>query len=268
MYRRLFRKLYILPFILLLYSCQTYKNSRMFETDVEYINDSIQAILDQPDHTLKLAPNDYISLAVYTANGEKLIDPDNQLSKVTSPDQKITTGPGVVKYAIRSNGYASLPMVGDIYLKGYTLKQADSVLTIAYNKFYNDSYVITKMLNKRVLVFGPAGGKVITIENDNMTIIEAIAIYNSTFATTGVYSKMNKIRVIRGDLKNPHVQIVNLRTIEGMRAASLALLPGDIVYMEPQRKIFSEAMQDFLPLLTTFTSIITLAILLGVVKTN
>jgi polysaccharide export outer membrane protein len=262
-----FRKLYILPIILLLYSCQTYKNSRMFETDVEYINDSIQALLDQPDHTMKIAPNDYISVMVYTANGEKLIDPDNQLSKITSPDIRTTQGTGIAKYLIRTSGFASLPMVGDIYLKGFTARQADSVLTKAYGKYYVDCFVTTKLINKRIIVFGPNGGKVLTIENDNMSIIEAIALYTSTSSVSGnSYSKMNKIRVIRGDLKNPHVQIVNLRTIEGMRQASLALLPGDIIYMEPQRKVFSEAMNDFMPLLSVFTSLITLAVLLGALK--
>lgn len=261
------QKLYILPFLLLLYSCQTYKSSRMFETKTEITNDSIQALLDQPDHTLKIATNDYISIMVYTANGEKLVDPDNQLSKVTAPETRIAQGPTVVKYLVRADGFAHLPMVGDVYLRGYTCRQSDSVLTQSFAKYYKDCYVITKLLNKRVIVFGPLGGKVVPIENDNMTIIEAIALYTGAGGSQS-YSKMNKVRVIRGDLNNPHVQIVDLQTIEGMRQASLTLLPGDIIYMEPQRKVLSEAMSDFLPLLSTFTSLITLAVLLGVVKVN
>jgi len=242
----------------------------MFETDVEYINDSIQAILDQPDHTMKIADNDYISVMVYTAKGEKLIDPDNQLSKVTSPDMKASQGANVTKYQVKIDGKATLPMIGEVYLRGYTCKQADSLLTIAYSKYYIDSYVLTKMLNKRVIVFGPMGGKVINIDNDNISIIEAIALYNSTGSAGGSnsYSKMNKVRVIRGDLKNPHVQIIDLQTIVGMKQASLALLPGDIIYMEPQRKVLTEAMNDFIPLLTTVTTLLTLAILLGIVKIN
>jgi len=63
--------------------------------------------------------------------------------------------------------------------------------------------------------------------------------------------------LIRGDLQNPSVQIIDLSTIEGMRKAALNVEPGDIVYVEPIRRVFLEALADYLPVFGAVTSVLT-----------
>jgi polysaccharide export outer membrane protein len=254
------KKLYIITFfayLLIASSCgRMYKQNRMFETDVEYLNDSIQKILDDANKNYVLQPNDYISIALYSNQGERLVDPDFELSKnmvgvimTTNKDQR---------YLVRGNGFVLLPMVGDINVQGLTLFQCDSTLSAAYSKYYVGAFVITKMLNKRFVILGPSGAKVIPLDNQNISLIEAIALYGGILND----GKAHNIRVIRGDLKNPHVQVVNLQTIDGMRAASLDVLPGDIIYIEPVRKIFTESLTDVYPLISALSSIITLSVLI------
>ena len=72
---------------------------------------------------------------------------------------------------IRENGLVKLPLVGDVYLKDYTLHQADSMLEIAFNKFYEKSFVTTKFANKRVTVLGTIT-QVVPLANEKMTVIE------------------------------------------------------------------------------------------------
>ena len=50
--------------------------------------------------------------------------------------------------------YDELCVGDEVFLKDYTLHQADSVLEIAFNQYYEKSFVTTKFSNKRVIRIG------------------------------------------------------------------------------------------------------------------
>ena len=156
-----------------------------------------------------------------------------------------------------------LPMVQEVKLAGYTLLEADSILQLEYEKFYHDSYVITQVTNNRVFVLGAIGGAdggtVVPLLNDNMNLIEVLAQVGGVPQT----GKAHNIRLIRGDLSNPSVQLIDLTTIEGMRRASLQIEPNDIVYVEPIRRVFFEAFRDVAPIIGTLSSLATLFVILS-----
>ena len=71
--------------------------------------------------------------------------------------------------------------------------------------------------------------------------------------------RADNIRLIRGDLKNPQVQIIDLTTIDGMRRANLQVEPNDIVYVEPIRRPFYERLQEVTPLFSLIGSLAALS---------
>ncbi|MFN6943721.1 MAG: polysaccharide biosynthesis/export family protein [Cytophagaceae bacterium] len=233
-------------------SCRVHH--RMFATQHEYFVDSIRQDVSS-DQNYIIQCNDYLTIQVFTNKGERIVDPTSEL--YTNTPNQTRDNSNQIAYLVRPNGYAKCPMVGDIYLKGYTLYQADSILEIEYEKFYRDVFVSTKLVNKRVVVLGPLGGKIIPLENENLNLIEVIALYGGVTENGRAYN----IRVIRGPLDNPDVQIIDLSTIEGMRKASLDVRPNDIVYIEPVKKVFAEAIRDISPFVGIITSIMTLLII-------
>lgn len=239
--------------IVVLGSCKVYKANIMFQTEQEWVVDSLRNLNKNADENYVLQANDYISIKVYTNNGERIIDPDFELLKGVPINQFKDEK----RYLIRSDGFANLPMVGQIKLAGYTLKQCDSALSVAYTKYYFGVYVTTSLLNKRAIVIGPQMSKVIPLENDNITVIELIALYGG-MPTDG---RATNIRLIRGNLQNPDVQIIDLSTIDGMKKASLNVEPNDIVYIEPVKRIFSMTLQDIYPLISVFLTIFSILIL-------
>ena len=244
----------VLSFIAVMSSCNSYYHYRMFQTDGSILVDSIEKSRNKSTSEYKIDVNDVISLDVYTNNGEKLVDPNNALTEGTTSDAK--TPPILIKYTIYADGCAHLPMVGNVPLKGYTVFKPDSIVAARFASYYTEPYVKVKLLSKRVIVFGPDGGKVIQLEYQGMNLIEVIAQYGGI----KLDGKANNIRVIRGDLKNPDVQLVNLNTIEGLRAAYTDMEPGDIVYIEPQRYVFKETLMTIVPLISLITSLATLII--------
>lgn len=247
--------LLILLIIPCLYSCRIYKSNIMFRTEYEYMVDSIRkANLTSADKNFIIALNDYITIKVYTNKGERLIDPDYELMK-TSPmnNQQIQE----VRYLVRQNGKVFLPMVGDIKLAGYTIREADSILNVEYNKYYYDAFVNVKLANKRIVVLGALGGKVIPLENDNISVVEAIALYGGVSSD----SKAQNIRLIRGDLKKPDVSIIDLSTIEGLKKATTNVEPNDIIYIEPVKRVLPQTLQDIYPIISVISSVLTLLVL-------
>ncbi|HSY61520.1 MAG TPA: polysaccharide biosynthesis/export family protein [Cytophaga sp.] len=243
----------VLSFISLLSSCNSYYNYRMFHTDSSILVDSIERLRNKATSEYKIEINDVITLDVYTNNGEKLVDPNNALTETTG-DTKVAKDP--VKYTIYADGCAHLPMVGNVPLKGYTVFQADSIIALKFKPYYTDPYVKATLLSKRVIVFGPEGAKVIPLEYQDMNLIEVIARYGGI----RLDGKANNIRVIRGDLKNPDVQLINLNTIDGLRAGYMDMVPGDIVYIEPKRFIFKETITTIVPLVSLTISLVSLLI--------
>jgi polysaccharide export outer membrane protein len=231
-------------------SCRVYNSNRMFKTDHDILVDSIQNIINKTDQNYVIRKNDYISLKVFTNDGERSIDPDYELQKQQA--QQVTEPP---KYLVKENGFVKLPMVGEVQLQGLTIYQADTLLATQYSRFYHDAFVLTKLVNRRVIVLGPGttiAGKVIPLENENMNLIEVIALYGGITE----FGKAYNIRIIRGDLKNPQVEVIDLSTVEGMTRANLNVYPNDIIYIESSRKIFSETVRDIAPLLSVLTNLI------------
>jgi len=203
-----------------------------------------------------IEPFDYIQLEVYTNKGERIIDPNYELiNENISNQRQMRPSP---HYLIEADSTVKLPVVGRMRLGGLTLLQADSLLEMAYSEYYKDPYVITQYSNKRVIVLGAVGGHVIPLTNEDMSVIEVLALAGGI----GNDAKGHNIRLIRGDLKNPVVQVIDLSTIEGMRKASLQVQSGDIIYVEPIRKIVSESVRDIAPVLSVITSLVTLLVLI------
>ncbi|HSZ71807.1 MAG TPA: polysaccharide biosynthesis/export family protein [Cytophagaceae bacterium] len=244
---------------LVMTSCYVRKEYRMFRTEQSFMNDSIQKVLrEEKSPIFTIHENDIIELNVYSSKGERIIDPDQEYflaSKGTSSMALTKTE----QYIVQKDGSVFLPMVGKVYLDGLYVTAADSLLSTRYNEFYKDSYVKTRLINKRIIVIGPMGGKVIKLENENINLIEAMALYG------GLNENMHsdRIRVLRGDLSNPDVQLINLSTIDGLRKAQHKLLPGDIIYIEPIKRVFRDTMTDILPAISLTVSLLTLLVLIN-----
>jgi len=235
------------------------KEYRMFRTETNVINDSIQSLLKENNPVFVIRANDIIELNVYSSKGEKLIDPDNEYSSSGPTKGSVaSTTENNTQYFVQKDGSVFLPMVGKVVLVGLTLFETDSLLSTKYDLYYKDSYVKTSIINKRILVFGPLGGKVIPLQNEDVNLVEALALYG------GINTEMrtDNIRIIRGDLSNPNVEVVDLSTISGLRKAQTKLYPGDIVYVEPIKDVFSRTIQTIVPAVSLLISLLTLFTLL------
>lgn len=241
----------------------------MFRLDGTMADTSkLRRAVNRAERNYTIQPNDYLVVRVYTNEGEAIIDPNGELSFGApsggvrqATGSRTNRGGGTqnagAEFLVQNDGVVRLPMIGDVKVSGYTLLEADSVLKVRYNEFYQQPFVTTQVSNNRILVLGAVGGgngQVIPLVNDNMNLIEVLALAGGidggaiSGTGNGRVGRADNIRLIRGNLKNPRVQVIDLTSFTGMRQANLQVEPNDIIYVEPVRRPFFEALGDISPL--------------------
>ncbi|PWJ36098.1 polysaccharide biosynthesis/export family protein [Sediminitomix flava] len=280
----------ILIFSILFSSCQP----KLFTTKSEIKPENFALLERKVSRNYVISINDFIAMSVFTNSGEVLIDPNNEFIKGSSGgrntnqnnqrnQQNQQNGNGFNSlmnlpifqngqeprtFMVDTDGFVNLPMIGKIEIAGYTIKEAEDLVKKQYTQFYVDPFVTIQYLNKRVLLFGGLGDQVIPLRNENMTLLEVLAFAGGLQQN----GQVDNIRLIRPDAENafkePSVQIIDLTTIDGLIAADMDIMPGDIIYVEPRRRLDRSYFSDILTFTSLITSFVTLYVLIRDVSTD
>jgi polysaccharide export outer membrane protein len=284
-----------LPAVLFFSSCAStkyYEKRTLFRlTDSQgrqLDSTKLRIAVNRTERNYLIQPNDFLEVRVNTNRGERILDPNGELQfgspsgtlpsrgsvvggqsgRSAQPARSTGAGAGAAsggsEFLVQADGAVVLPMVGRVRISGYSLLQADSLLATRYQEYYVQPFVTTRVTNNRVIVLGAVGGQVISLTNDNMNLLEVLALAGGIDGQGSgggnLYrngGRADNIRIIRGDLKNPRVQQIDLSTLNGMRRASLQIEPNDVIYVEPIRRPFLDALTDAAPLLSLASLVLT-----------
>ncbi len=202
----------------------------------------------------KIAPNDLMSFQIFSNDGFKLIDVTTISEGGGGGYLGRNQAASSLQYKVEFDGTVKMPLLGHVALKGLTVREAESFLEEKFSSFYNKPFVLLEVTNRKVTIFPGSEGaaKVVSLNNENTTLLEGLAeaggISNS--------GKAYKIKLIRGNLQDPQVYLIDLSTIEGMKKADLVLQANDIIYVEPALRSANRVMSNILPYLTFVTTVI------------
>ena len=236
-------RLVILMLVVLssLYSCSTLDKSRMLKTPANY---TFKEFIDSVDYkeSYKIAIDDEIFIQMFSNDGYNIVNiggnyRNSNVGGVLS-DASVGVGIGVgvgnqrngVSYKVRSDSTIKVPVIGKIKVVDLTLNQIEEKLEDLLESQVNSPFVIARIFNRRIYIFqGGYSANVFQLQNENTTLFEVLA------QTGGVYQEGNasRIKIIRGELNNPEIYLVDLSTIDGIKDANLSMQAGDIVYIDP-----------------------------------
>ena len=250
-------------------ACQSYRQNIMFRTGSQRLPAglAVAAVTAQRNYTIQ--KNDLLEIRLFSNKGEEIINDNvhqNPLGSAAGAAGVTAGGQASsgIQYLVQDNGFVRLPLIGLIRLEGLTLYQTDSLLANAYNNYYAEPFVETKFINKRVIILGAVTSQVIPLRNENMNLIEVIAMAGGI----NNVAKVGNIRLIRGDLSNPEVYLVDLSTIEGMTRSNLMVKSNDIIYVEPVSRPLREVLADITPVLGLFSSVISIISVILILNTS
>ncbi len=237
--------------------CKSYTSNVLLKIDKEELNWKSQYQKTIIDYPIKIG--DKIQFTLYTNAGESIIDPSGKLVSASSVgDVNLITG-DKPSFEVSEAGTCHFPVIGRVSVFGLKVSQLDSLLSSKYEAYYNEVYVISKVVNKKIIVLGGKGGQIIPFNNPAMTLLEALALYGGIDNSSKGYN----IRIIRGDLKNPEVTMVNLRTIADMKNSIISLKPDDVIYVEPVRRPVAEGIRDNIFIINIVQVLVTFSILVN-----
>lgn len=228
-------------------SCSSYKQSILFKTSE---TSAIKQAAESVDRAYVLASFDEITVRVFTKNGERIIDPDDVLTRTAVQGQVMTEAIKDRKFQLDKNGVAKLPMLNETKLGGLTLREAELALQKEFSKFYENVFVTIQCNSRRVVVLGAPGGQVLPLVYENTSLAEVLAMSKAFLVTAD--SKAHNIRLLRGQ----DVYVADFSTIEGYQKSNMTVLPGDIIYVEPVRRPFVEGLRDYGQLISITTSLV------------
>jgi polysaccharide export outer membrane protein len=219
----------------------------MFEVTPEQVAKQTSAA----EINYRIQKNDLLTLQVYTNQGERIVDPNlDSFSPSSSGGENVN----VPYYLVDVNGLVKFPLIEALNIEGLTIRQAEEILQKTYEKFYQQPFVVLEFLNKRVIVLGAPGGQVVPLVNENMRLTEVLALAKGITPE----ARANNIRVIRAD----KIFIADLSNFQNYEVNNMVMHPGDVIYIEPVRRPFIEALRDYSPVISIVTSLATLVFII------
>ncbi|WP_245583360.1 polysaccharide biosynthesis/export family protein [Salinimicrobium terrae] len=217
------------------------------------------------------APGDF--QAIIEVNDVLRIDVSSMNEELAAPFQLNlnTQGSGggggdnaaLTGYLVNSDGYINFPVLGKIYVEGKSREELEEELTERLREGYlKDAVVRVRIVNFEVTVMGEIGSQVIQVEDERISVIQAIAM-SGDITYDGKRDKILVIRQIDDQLK---YEILDLTSVDIFQNPFFYLKQNDIVYVEPTYRRVKSA--GFITSWQGLVSIITTAFSLFILFNN
>jgi polysaccharide export outer membrane protein len=228
-------------------------SSIMFKTPKGEMS-SYDSIPLYPKEDYRISEADYISFTLSTNKGTRIIEAMSGVgeTKTIQNNQLSSLGLGGLTYLVRSDGYANLPVLGDVKIEKLTILQCEDTLTKLYARAYQEPFIQVTVTNKRVIIFSGNGSSasIVPLTNNNTTLMEVIALAGG-IADRG---KSNIIKLMRRVNDKREVYLIDLSTLDGLKFADMIVQANDYIYIEPAPQLAREALKEITPVLSLFST--------------
>lgn len=229
-------------------SCVTSKSVRYLRDmplDGVPLNENFEAVI---------AP--YDELHIYVMNNgedEKLLKPFNIMGDVGSG----SVGNQGLGYLVDAYGNIEFPVLGDLHVAGLTrLQLQDTICTkLKSNGYLNRPMVMVRFTNFRVFFLSSAGGKVITVNNERCTFLEALAMAGGI----DYYTRRDRIGVMRDVNGRMVIHYLDPRSTSVFEDEFFLLQQNDIIFTEETHySFFRENLAIWSTIISSVTTLVSL----------
>lgn len=244
-------------FLVFLNSCGILNSSIMLRAEKDFAFDTLKLDSNTFSAEYMIAPDDVVELRLFANDGFKMVD---LITSGQGSQSNVFARQGF-EYIVDSRGYVKLPILGMVKLDSMTIREAELHLEERYAVYYVKPFVLLRIVNRRIVVFpgDPGNAKVLTLQNNNTTVFEAIAQAGGISAN----GKANSIKLIRqtDDPAHPKVYRLDLSNLENVEQGNIVVQSNDIIYVEPRKRLASRTLQEVSPVVTLISSVFTLYII-------
>ena len=229
-------------------SCVTAKKVRYLQDMPKEgmpINDALEATV---------APYDELRIQVLSNTGK-----DDELLKPFNAMQTMNMGGGgnLGGYLVDAQGNIEFPVLGEIHIQGLTrLQLQDTIaLRLEQNGYIKNPLVVARFLNFKVFFLSSSGGKVLNVNNERCTFLEALALAGGL----DWYTRRDRIGVMREVDGKRVIHYMDPRSTSIFDDDFFVLQQNDIIFTEEMGyKFFSNNLNTVLALIGSVTSLVSI----------
>lgn len=243
--RRLLKVVYLITFIAAGLSSCGINSNIMFKvpkSDVVF-GDSIPMT---PRDDYRVSVDDKLTFQLYTNDGEVILQNNAGVQNAG----QVNAQP--IEYLVKRDGTVELPKIGNVKVEGLSVVESEDLLEGLYALEYKNPFVQMKITNQRVVVFPGNGSdaKVILLENNNTTLMEALAQAGGITER----GKANTVKLMRRVDGTRKVYVLDLSVIEGLKYVDMIVQANDYIYVEPNPQIAKEVVKEVAPIVSIISS--------------
>ena len=199
-----------------------------------------------------ISPNDQLRITVIGVGDEKeLAEPFNLFGNTQNNASQSGLG-----YLVDVNGDIQFPTLGKMHVKGMTRIQLQEAIKnkLIEGRYMNNPMVDVRFMNFRVFVLGTAdGGKVLNIDNERCTFLEALAMAGGL----NKFTKRDKIAVMREENGKIVTHFLDPRSTDVFYDPYFMLQQNDIIVTQSFRRLYvQDIFNSSLSVIATVTSLV------------
>lgn len=211
-----------------------------------------------------ISPYDQLRITVIGVGDEKeLAEPFNPFGNTQD-----VTRQNAIGYLVDVNGDIHFPTLGKLHVKGMTRIQLQDLITqkLIEGGYMNEPMVDVRFMNFRVFVLGTAdGGKVLNIENERCTFLEALAMAGGL----NQFTKRDKIAVMREENGKFVTHFLDPRSTDVFYDEFFLLQQNDIIVTQSFRRAYTQnALNTSMSVISTVAALISSTAMLYMIITE
>jgi polysaccharide export outer membrane protein len=221
---------------------------------IVYFQNNTGNTTDTSAFEMRLAIGDIITVDLYTINPDAFPGIGISKDRATIVDNRSSYEKG---FTIDKSGKVILPYIGEIFLQGFSIPEARSLITQKFKAYLDEPVIVVKKLSFKISVIGEVQKPgLYYVSNERITLIEGLALAGDV----ANYADRTNIKIIRQTAQGSIEIPIDLTNQSSLVGAGKYLYPDDVVYVAPSRK---KAFSQISVAAGIFTSIATSLAFLG-----
>ena len=195
-----------------------------------------------------VAPYDELRIYVLSNTGK-----DDELIR---PFNVYSTGQGIYQgYLVDANGNIQFPVLGDLHVQGLTRLQLQDTIAahLERNGYIKNPLVTARFMNFKVFFLSSSGGKVLNINDERCTFLQALAMSGGL----DWYTRRDRIGVMREVDGKRVIHYLDPRSTSVFEDDFFVLQQNDIIFTEEMSyKFFNNNLNTVLALISSAVSLV------------
>jgi len=187
-------------------------------------------------HDYRLKEGDRLSVQVYSMDEKTNIlfngsgNTGSQAMSGTGSNENLD----LYTYLVQTNGTIQFPIIGDVLVKGKTVRETKEILETAIKPLLKINSVDVRMVGRTFSIIGSGKSGRFAFPREKVNIYQALALAGDV----GFFTDRSKVRILRVTENGNQIKTFDIRSKDIVNSEFYYLEPDDVIFLQPMKEQF------------------------------